>query len=201
MRNHIRISRPQRTSRITQRAPRVSAERPQLARAQPPSVERNVSVTARPPVSRTIQRMPHAELPATEPGPDPYVDYARHLTAGGGVLICYKGVDGSKLTSSRKPCRPLPAIAACRSRWTVTDTCSNRTIIAKQWTQLRLLCSDDPAKRLKIIDILFLSNIAVWRTLLDLLQAAGWSSLVARKAHNLEVNGSNPFPATNRPCA
>jgi hypothetical protein len=25
---------------------------------------------------------------------------------------------------------------------------------------------------------------------------AGWSSLVARKAHNLEVSGSNPFPAT-----
>jgi predicted GIY-YIG superfamily endonuclease len=26
---------------------------------------------------------------------------------------------------------------------------------------------------------------------------AGWSSLVARKAHNLEVAGSNPAPATN----
>ena len=26
---------------------------------------------------------------------------------------------------------------------------------------------------------------------------AGWSSLVARKAHNLEVGGSNPSPATN----
>jgi hypothetical protein len=25
---------------------------------------------------------------------------------------------------------------------------------------------------------------------------AGWSSLVARKAHNLEVSGSNPLPAT-----
>ena len=25
---------------------------------------------------------------------------------------------------------------------------------------------------------------------------AGWSSLVARKAHNLEVAGSNPAPAT-----
>ena len=29
------------------------------------------------------------------------------------------------------------------------------------------------------------------------LQAAGWSSLVARKAHILEVAGSNPAPATN----
>ncbi len=28
--------------------------------------------------------------------------------------------------------------------------------------------------------------------------AAGWSSLVARKAHNLEVPGSNPGPATKR---
>ena len=26
---------------------------------------------------------------------------------------------------------------------------------------------------------------------------AGWSSLVARQAHNLEVVGSNPTPATN----
>jgi hypothetical protein len=26
---------------------------------------------------------------------------------------------------------------------------------------------------------------------------AGWSSLVAREAHNLEVAGSNPAPATN----
>src|SRR5713226_5637618 len=28
--------------------------------------------------------------------------------------------------------------------------------------------------------------------------AAGWSSLVARKAHNLEVPGSNPGPATKQ---
>ena len=27
---------------------------------------------------------------------------------------------------------------------------------------------------------------------------AGWSSLVARQAHNLKVIGSNPIPATNR---
>ena len=26
---------------------------------------------------------------------------------------------------------------------------------------------------------------------------AGWSSLVARQAHNLKVDGSNPSPATN----
>ena len=28
---------------------------------------------------------------------------------------------------------------------------------------------------------------------------AGWSSLVARQAHNLKVAGSNPAPATNFP--
>jgi hypothetical protein len=32
---------------------------------------------------------------------------------------------------------------------------------------------------------------------MTLIVAAGWSSLVARKAHNLEVPGSNPGPATN----
>ena len=32
-------------------------------------------------------------------------------------------------------------------------------------------------------------------------QNAGWSSLVARQAHNLKAAGSNPAPATNfRPC-
>ena len=30
-----------------------------------------------------------------------------------------------------------------------------------------------------------------------LLQIAGWSSLVARQAHNLKAAGSNPAPATN----
>ena len=29
------------------------------------------------------------------------------------------------------------------------------------------------------------------------LHSAGWSSLVARRAHNPEVVGSNPAPATN----
>ncbi|SMB45669.1 hypothetical protein SPRA44_600054 [Serratia proteamaculans] len=29
---------------------------------------------------------------------------------------------------------------------------------------------------------------------------AGWSSLVARRAHNPKVVGSNPAPATNRYC-
>ena len=31
----------------------------------------------------------------------------------------------------------------------------------------------------------------------EILIVAGWSSLVARQAHNLEVGGSNPPPATN----
>ena len=29
---------------------------------------------------------------------------------------------------------------------------------------------------------------------------AGWSSPVARQAHNLKVRGSNPLPATNNIC-
>ena len=32
---------------------------------------------------------------------------------------------------------------------------------------------------------------------LKFLYIAGWSSSVARRAHNPEVKGSNPFPATN----
>ena len=36
------------------------------------------------------------------------------------------------------------------------------------------------------------NDIAVLRELID----AGWSSPVAREAHNLEVVGSNPAPAT-----
>jgi hypothetical protein len=31
------------------------------------------------------------------------------------------------------------------------------------------------------------------------LPGAGWSSPVARQAHNLKVAGSNPAPATNQP--
>ena len=31
----------------------------------------------------------------------------------------------------------------------------------------------------------------------DTYGTAGWSSLVARQAHNLKVGGSNPSPATN----
>ncbi len=34
-----------------------------------------------------------------------------------------------------------------------------------------------------------------------MVQDAGWSSLVARQAHNLKAAGSNPAPATNRICA
>tara|TARA_Y100000591_G_scaffold189732_1_gene164062 strand:+ start:50 stop:244 length:195 start_codon:yes stop_codon:yes gene_type:complete len=32
---------------------------------------------------------------------------------------------------------------------------------------------------------------------IDFKYTAGWSSLVARQAHNLKVGGSNPSPATN----
>ena len=33
--------------------------------------------------------------------------------------------------------------------------------------------------------------------MMELLNIAGWSSLVARQAHNLKVAGSNPAPAPN----
>src|SRR2546428_10713330 len=36
-----------------------------------------------------------------------------------------------------------------------------------------------------------------WALLRWLFRIAGWSSLVARQAHNLKVAGSNPAPATN----
>ena len=35
------------------------------------------------------------------------------------------------------------------------------------------------------------------RHMWEKIQIAGWSSLVARQAHNLKVVGSNPAPATN----
>src|SRR5437764_8872308 len=40
------------------------------------------------------------------------------------------------------------------------------------------------------------------RSAVDLIDPtnAGWSSPVARQAHNLKVVGSNPTPATNDPC-
>ena len=42
-------------------------------------------------------------------------------------------------------------------------------------------------------------SLSVWHS--SDLQIAGWSSPVARQAHNLKVAGSNPAPATNlNPC-
>ena len=42
----------------------------------------------------------------------------------------------------------------------------------------------------------YLHTITIARILRSY-QTAGWSSLVARQAHNLKVIGSNPVPATN----
>ncbi len=36
--------------------------------------------------------------------------------------------------------------------------------------------------------------------ILEIIGGAGWSSPVARQAHNLKVVGSNPTPATNLTC-
>ena len=43
-------------------------------------------------------------------------------------------------------------------------------------------------------------NLLTARTLgdIDSEHDAGWSSLVARRAHNPKVIGSNPFPATSK---
>ena len=40
------------------------------------------------------------------------------------------------------------------------------------------------------------ARLGIW-AIVRSLQNAGWSSLVARQAHNLKVVGSNPTPATN----
>ncbi len=39
-------------------------------------------------------------------------------------------------------------------------------------------------------------DIFIYKKYFTLLSIAGWSSLVARRAHNPKVIGSNPFPAT-----
>jgi hypothetical protein len=93
MRNHIRLPRPQRTSRGAPRAPRAAAAPRHATRAALPSLSREISIKARPSISRDIALAPRVELPEIETGPDPYVDYGRHLTAEGSILICYKGID------------------------------------------------------------------------------------------------------------
>ena len=39
-------------------------------------------------------------------------------------------------------------------------------------------------------------GVGPWKARIVFLNVAGWSSPVAREAHNLEVAGSNPVPAT-----
>ncbi len=99
MRNHVRLPRPQRTSRGAQRAPRPTAAPRRASRSALPRLIREIRVEARPSVSRVIAinrdiaPTPRVELPEIETGPDPYVDYGRYLTAEGSILICYKGID------------------------------------------------------------------------------------------------------------
>lgn len=50
---------------------------------------------------------------------------------------------------------------------------------------------------IKILDILQKETIKIPHSSTDALQIAGWSSQVARQAHNLKVAGSNPAPVTN----
>jgi hypothetical protein len=49
---------------------------------------------------------------------------------------------------------------------------------------------DKLIKRNQLLDMA-IANIYIWWFI------AGWSSLVARRAHNPKVTGSNPVPATN----
>jgi hypothetical protein len=93
MRNHVRIPRPQRTSRVAQRAPRPTAAMRRASRSPLPGLSREISISTRPSVSRDIALAPRVELPEIEAGPDPYVDYGRCLTAEGSILIRYKGID------------------------------------------------------------------------------------------------------------
>src|ERR1700692_796664 len=93
MRKHVRLPRPQRTSRGAQRAPRPTAAPRRASRTALPGLSREISVSARPVVSRDIALAPRVELPEIESAPNPYVDYGRYLTAEGSILICYKGID------------------------------------------------------------------------------------------------------------
>lgn len=93
MRRHVRLPRPQRTSRGAQRAARPTVEPRRVKRTALPSLGRDISVSARPSVRRSVALGPRVDLPEIEPGPNPYVDYGRYLTPEGGVLITYKGID------------------------------------------------------------------------------------------------------------
>lgn len=93
MRNHVRLPRPQRTSRGARRAPRLTAAPRRASRTALPGLSREISISARPSVSRNLALLPRVERPEIETAPNPYVDYGRYLTAEGSILICYKGID------------------------------------------------------------------------------------------------------------
>ena len=65
---------------------------------------------------------------------------------------------------------------------------------------LKLLSSKILTKNLQKKERILQENIKRVKKLINLkieFNIAGWSSLVARQAHNLKVGGSNPSPATN----
>jgi hypothetical protein len=93
MRRHVRLSRPQLSSRSHRQAPRFAATPRRLARSAAPTLSRSVARTSRPAVRREIAVAPRPDLGAVGFQPNPYVDYGRLLTPEGGVLITYKGID------------------------------------------------------------------------------------------------------------
>src|SRR5690242_1710091 len=76
-------------------------------------------------------------------------------------------------------------------------------LLLKQWKSrsspgFATGASKNPFTMLKMpLPRLSRSGVFVWRTNASDV-GAGWSSPVARQAHNLKVAGSNPAPATNQ---
>jgi hypothetical protein len=63
-------------------------------------------------------------------------------------------------------------------------------VLFLKWGTIRILLRHISNKHLDI------SIIFIYKVFLHTSTDAGWSSLVARRAHNPKVTGSNPVPAT-----
>jgi hypothetical protein len=96
---HVRTVRPGRETLSARRAARPTAARQAVTRQALPTIERAVTSSSRPAVTRTVARLPRAglqprpDLPENFLQPNPFVDYARTLTREGGILIQYKTYD------------------------------------------------------------------------------------------------------------
>jgi hypothetical protein len=81
MRTHVRLSRPQRTTRAARPLPRAAVPTRSADRAQ-------LSFPA-----RSLAEFPLAFSSWSGFQPDPYFDYGRFLTPEGGILLIYKDLD------------------------------------------------------------------------------------------------------------